>query len=85
MNREVKNMKHFIPYEKLSKRERRARDAQRRGDWGMSPVTRRPEKPGAYNRAKTRNRDRKDLGFASSLFSQDGRILLFATFLPGNR
>ncbi len=58
-------MKHFIPYEKLSKRERKARDAERRGSWGISPVTRRPEKPGAYNRAKTRNWDRNDTGLAS--------------------
>lgn len=61
-------MNKFIPYEKLSKRERRARDAERRIGWDMSPVTRRPEKPGAYNRAKTRNRDRKDFGSASCFF-----------------
>ena len=47
-------MKSFIPYEKLSKRERRARDAARRVTWGISPVTRRPEKPRAYKREKTR-------------------------------
>lgn len=60
-------MKQFIPYEKLSKRARKARDAERRGSWGMSPVTRRPEKPGAYNRAKTRSRDQAESGFASLL------------------
>ena len=58
-------MNKFIPYEKLSKRERRALDAQRRIDWGMSSVTRRPDKPGAYNREKTRNRNRRDFSFAS--------------------
>lgn len=47
-------MSKFIPYEKLSKRERRARDAERRGNWGISPVTRRPPNPRAYNRKKTR-------------------------------
>ena len=47
-------MEHFIPYEKLSKRERKARDAERRISWGMSPVTRRPRNPRAYNRRKTR-------------------------------
>ena len=47
-------MSKFIPYEKLSKRERKARDAERRETWGMSPVTRRPPNPKAYNRKKTR-------------------------------
>lgn len=46
-------MEKFIPYEKLSKKEQRKRDAQRRGSWqGISPVTRRPENPKAYNRRK---------------------------------
>lgn len=57
-------MKQFVPYEKLSKRERKARDAERRGSWGMSPVTRRPPNPRAYNRTKTRNWDCKS-SFAS--------------------
>lgn len=46
-------MEKFIPYEKLSKKEQRKRDAQRRGSWqGISPVTRRTENPKAYNRRK---------------------------------
>ena len=45
---------NMIPYTKLSKRERKARDAERRVSWGMSPVTRRPPNPRAYNRRKTR-------------------------------
>lgn len=45
---------NMIPYKKLSKRERRARDAERRVTWGMSPVTRRPPNPRAYNRKKAR-------------------------------
>lgn len=57
-------MSKFIPYEKLSKRERKARDAERRGSWGISPVTRRPEKPGAYNRAKARHWDRTGSEFS---------------------
>ena len=49
-------MEKFIPYEKLSKKEQRKRDAQRRGSWqGLSPVTRRPENPKAYNRRKAQN------------------------------
>ena len=35
-------MEKFIPFEKLSKKEQRRRNAQRRGSWqGVSPVTRR--------------------------------------------
>ena len=48
-------MEKFIPYEKLSKKQKRALDAARRGSWGaLRPVTRRPEKPGAYKRKKAR-------------------------------
>lgn len=53
-------MKNFIPYEKLSKRERKAHDAQHRVSWGMSPVTRRPKNPAAYDRAKARRRERDE-------------------------
>ena len=56
-------MKNFIPYGKLSKRERKARDAARRMTWDISPVTRKPKKPGAYDRAKTRTWDRDDPRF----------------------
>ena len=49
-------MEKFIPFEKLSKKEQRRRNAQRRGSWqGISPVTRRAENPKAYNRRKFRN------------------------------
>ena len=47
-------MKRFIPYGKLSKRERRVRDTTRRVTWDISPVTRKPENPRAYKREKTR-------------------------------
>lgn len=48
-------MKKFIPYEKLSKKEQRKRDAQRRSTWGaLNPVTRKPENAKAYNRQKAR-------------------------------
>ena len=53
MNEEESSMEKFIPYEKLSKKEQRRRNAQRRGSWqGISPVTRRAENPKAYNRRK---------------------------------
>ena len=51
-------MERFIPYEKLSKKKKRALDLARRRDWGgMSPVTRRPENPKAYKRSKARKGD----------------------------
>lgn len=46
-------MKRYVPYEKLSKKQRRELDKRRRGDWGpLNPVTRRPENPKAYDRKK---------------------------------
>ena len=46
-------MEKFIPYEKLSKKEKKKRDALRRVGWGrLSPVTRRSEDPKKYRRAK---------------------------------
>lgn len=48
-------MEKFISYEKLSKKRKRQLDAAGRKDWGaISPVTRRPENPKAYNRKKAR-------------------------------
>lgn len=48
-----KIMPKMIPYEKLSKKERRNIDASRRGGWGaINPVTRKPESSRAYNRRK---------------------------------
>ena len=43
-------MEKFIPYEKLSKKKRRELDAARRTTWDISPITRRPANPKAYNR-----------------------------------
>ena len=49
-------MKKFIPYEKLSKKEKRKTDLAKRQTWGeMNPVTRKPENSRAYNRNKARN------------------------------
>lgn len=48
-------MEKFIPYEKLSKKEQRKRDAKGRTTWGaLNPVTRKPENSKAYNRRKAR-------------------------------
>lgn len=48
-------MEKFIPYEKLSKRKKKERDAASRRDWGgISPITRKPPNPKAYSRKKAR-------------------------------
>lgn len=50
-------MKKFIPYEKLSKKEKRLADQSRRQTWGnLNPVTRKPENSAAYNRQKENRR-----------------------------
>lgn len=49
-------MEKFIPYEKLSKKEKRSRDLSRRNTWGqLNPVTRKPKNSKAYCRSKARN------------------------------
>ena len=49
-------MENFIPYEKLSKKEKRKLDNAKRGSWGgMSPVTRRSDNRKAYNRKRTQD------------------------------
>ena len=47
-------MERFIPYEKLSKKEKRKADLARRQTWGdLNPVTRKPMNSKAYNRKRT--------------------------------
>ena len=49
-------MEKFIPYEKLSKKEKRKIDQARRQTWGeLNPVTRKPENSKTYDRNKARN------------------------------
>lgn len=49
-------MEKFIPYEKLSKKEKKKMYLAKRQSWGsMSPVTRKPENSKAYNRRKEQN------------------------------
>lgn len=49
-------MEKFIPYEKLSKKEKRKLDSANRTTWGeMNPVTRKPKNSKAYNRRKAQN------------------------------
>ncbi|MBR5125938.1 MAG: hypothetical protein IKU68_04295 [Oscillospiraceae bacterium] len=46
-------MEKFIPYEKLSKKEKRKLNQARRQTWGcLNPVSRKPENSRAYNRQK---------------------------------
>ena len=60
-------MEKFIPYEKLSKKKQREQDAGKRTVWAISPVTRRPENPKAYNRKKAQ-KWKNDSGSVLSLF-----------------
>ena len=47
----------FVPYDKLSKKKKREADRARRGSWGaLSPVTRRPDDPRAYNRSREKRK-----------------------------
>lgn len=49
-------MKTFIPYEKLSKKEKRKLDQVRRQTWGnLNPVTRKPKNSRAYDRKKAQD------------------------------
>jgi len=46
-------MEKYIPYEKLSKKEKRKLDQARRQTWGeLNPVTRKPANSKAYNRRR---------------------------------
>ena len=62
-------MEKYVPYEKLSKKKQRELNAKRRGSWGgINPVTRKPEKPKAYNRQKARKDSRQDYKTVPSVF-----------------
>ena len=46
-------MEKYVPFEKLSKKKQRELNAKRRNTWGsISPITRKPNPPKAYNRRK---------------------------------
>ncbi len=48
-------MEKFIPYAKLSKKEKRRRNAMQRNTWGpLNPVTRKSPNSKAYDRKKAR-------------------------------
>ena len=49
-------MEKLIPYEKLSKKEKRKIDQAKRQTWGeLNPVTRKPTNSKAYNRRKSQD------------------------------
>lgn len=61
-------MEKYIPYEKLSKKEKRKLDSAKRVTWGdLNPVTRKPENRRAYNRKKMQNW-RKELPNSASFY-----------------
>ena len=77
-------MEKFIPYEKLSKKEQRKRDAKGRTTWGaLNPVTRKPENSKAYNRQKARKWS-DDSASVPLLMGQNNWPGSFCFFLGGN-
>jgi hypothetical protein len=51
-------MTKYIPYEKLSKKEQKKVNAQKRKDWnGVSPITKKVESKKVYNRKKNSSLD----------------------------
>ncbi len=59
----------FVPYDKLSKRKKKERNAAKRTTWGaLNPVTRKTANPKAYNRQKARKRNQDDFPTVPSVF-----------------
>lgn len=74
-------MEKFIPYEKLSKKEKRKIDQARRQTWGeLNPVTRKPENSKACSRRKTQDWKRElppdPVFFCCLTFSETANIIL---------
>ena len=75
-------MEKFVPYEKLSKKEKRKQDQARRHTWGeLNPVTRKPENSKAYNRRKTQDW-KKDCSDSASSFFAPGKDRLALQIFP---
>ena len=61
-------MEKFIPYEKLSKKEKRKLDQVKRQTWGsLNPTTRKPTNSRAYNRRKMQRWKQNQSGAAFSI------------------
>lgn len=70
-------MDKFIPYEKLSKKEKRKLDLSKRQTWGeLNPVTRKPQNSKAYNRRKAQSwkRDSSSVPFVFRYYSSQSEI-----------
>ena len=69
-------MEKFIPYGKLSKKEKRKMDLAKRQTWGeLNPVTRKPVSSKAYNRKKSQDwqaREQRQYNLATFLFLYKG-------------
>lgn len=50
-------MKNFVPYEKMSKKQKREQDQKRRGTWQVSPVTRIAETDKKHYSRKTKHKN----------------------------
>lgn len=60
-------MEKFIPYDKLSKKEKRKMNLAKRQTWGdLNPTTRKPDVSKAYNRRKAQNWKKDVFGSALS-------------------
>ena len=67
-------MEKFIPYEKLSKKEKRKMDLAKRQTWGeLNPVTRKPVNSKAYNRKRTQDW-KKELPYPASIIYINLRV-----------
>ena len=63
-------MEKFVSYGKLSKKKKRELNQKRRNSWGaLSPVTRKPANPKAYNRQKARKWNYDDSSTVLSVLS----------------
>lgn len=75
-------MKKFVPYEKLSKKEKRRFDQAKRQTWGsLNPITRKPPNSRVYDRKKAQKQWASALSFCwlgRTLFSS---ILQCCNFL----
>ena len=56
-------MDKFIPRARLSKKERRKRDAEKRVQWGFSPVTRTVKSKKLYDRKRLSRENERDGSF----------------------
>ena len=50
-------MEKYVPTKKLSKKAKKQLARQKRLQWNISPVTRKPQNPKAYDRKKSREGD----------------------------